>query len=168
MKWRAFPLHPDTPREGLTLEALFMKKGVPIDVDAVMMDMKSTAAGLGLPFGDRRMTYNSRLAQEVGLWAESKGRGHSFHMEGFRAYFADGKNIAEKEVLLDLIERAGLDVKEGAQVIETRAFSHAVDADWALSKAKHVAAAPTFFMGLDRLVGAQPYEVLQKMVKKYC
>ena len=166
MKWRAFPLHPDTPQEGLSLEVLLNKKGIFIDVDAVMMEMKMTAAKFNLPFGDRRMTYNSRLAQEVGLWAESKGKGHLFHMEGFKAYFADGRNIAEKEVLLNLIERAGLDVKEGAQVIETRAFSDAVDADWALSKTKQVTAVPTFFMGPDRLVGAQPYEVLEKMVKR--
>jgi predicted DsbA family dithiol-disulfide isomerase len=39
-----------------------------------------------------------------------------------------------------------------------------VDQDWELSRRKGVNAVPTFFMGLDRLVGAQPYEVLDKMV----
>jgi len=132
----------------------------------MMAHLKRTAEKLGLELGDRKMTYNSRLAQEVGLWAETKGRGHQFHMEAFKAYFVHGQNIADKEVLLALIKRSGLDPKEGLQIIETRAFSDAVDSDWALSKAKNVTAVPTFFMGTDRLVGAQPYEALEKLVQR--
>ena len=88
-------------------------------------------------------------------------------MEAFKAYFVEGVNIAKKEILLNLIERSGLDTKEGQKIIETRQFSDAVDADWALSKAKGVTVIPTFFMGLDRLVGAQSYEALKKMIERY-
>ena len=129
-----------------------------------MAHLKATAAKLGLALGDRKMTYNSRLAQEVGLWAETKGLGHKFHMEAFKAYFVEGKNIAQKNVLLNLMEGAGLDSKEGEKVIETREFSDAVDSDWELSRVKGVIAVPSFFFGLDRLVGAQPYEILEKLI----
>ncbi len=132
-----------------------------------MAHLKATAAKFGLVLGDRKMTYNSRLAQEVGLWAQTKGHGHQFHMEAFRAYFAEGKNIARINVLLNLIEHSGLDCEEGQKVIETREFSDAVDSDWELSKAKGVTAVPSFFIGLDRLVGAQPYEALEKLIVKY-
>ncbi len=132
-----------------------------------MAQLKETALKLGLELGDRRMTYNSRLAQEVGLWAETENKGHAFHMEAFKGYFVDGKNIAEKDVLLDLIQRSGLDKDQGLAVIEKRTFSEAVDADWELSRAKGVNAVPTFFMGLDKLVGAQPYEAIAKMVERY-
>ncbi len=130
----------------------------------MMSHLKTTAAKLGLALGDRKMTYNSRLAQEVGLWAETKGHGHKFHMEAFRAYFVEGKNIAQKKVLLNLIERSGLDRNEGKTIIETREFSDAVDSDWKLSRVKGVTAVPSFFFGLDRLVGAQPYEILEKLL----
>lgn len=136
-------------------------------MDEIMASLKATASKFGVEMGDRRMTYNSRLAQEVGLWAETKSRGHQFHMEAFRAYFVEGENIAQKEVLLKMIERSGLDPKEGLHVIETRAFSDAVDSDWAISTAKRVTAVPTFFMGIDRLVGAQSYEALKRVVEKY-
>ena len=129
--------------------------------------MKAAAQKLGLELGDRNMTYNSRLAQEVGLWAEDQGQGHSFHMAAFRAYFVDGKNLADRQVLLDLIEQTGLDKDEGLKVIDDRTFSDAVDRDWDLSRQKGVNAVPTFFMGLDKLVGAQPHEVMERMVKKY-
>lgn len=132
-----------------------------------MEKLKATAAGFGLELGDRKMTYNSRLAQEVGLWAETKGCGHNFHMEAFKAYFADGRNIASKEVLLDLMKRSGLDLKEGESVIDQRTFSDAVDSDWELSRKVGIVAVPTFRLGLDKLVGAQSYENLKRMVEKY-
>ncbi len=133
----------------------------------MMMQLKATAAGLGLPLGDRKMTYNSRLAQEIGLWAETKGNGHFFHMEAFKAYFAEGRNIGEKEVLLDLIIKSGLDPEEGSAVIDNRVFSDAVDSDWELSQRSGITAVPTFQMGLDRLVGAKPYNTLKELVEKY-
>ena len=167
VKWRAFPLHPDTPDQGLSLEELFARKGIFSDVDKIVTQLQATAAKFNLPMGNRKMTYNSRLAQEVGLWAETKGKGHDFHMAAFRAYFVAGDNLAKREVLLDLIRSVGLDPGEGEAVIEQRTFKDAVDADWELSRTKRITAVPTFFMGLDRLVGAQPHEVLEKMVIKH-
>jgi len=133
----------------------------------MMANLRENAERLGLALGDRKMTYNSRLAQEVGLWAETKGRGHQFHMEAFKAYFVEGRNIAQKDVLLSMIESSGLDPMEGKMVIETREFSDAVDSDWELSRAKGVTAVPSFFLGHDRLVGAQSYEILEKLIVKY-
>ena len=129
-----------------------------------MKSLKATATKFGLALGDRKMTYNSRLAQELGLWAETKGRGHQFHMEAFKAYFVKGENIAQKSVLLTLVEQSGLDGKQGLEIIETRAFSGAVDLDWELSRQRGVAAVPSFFLGPDRLVGAQSYAVLERLM----
>ncbi|CCK78302.1 uncharacterized protein related to thioredoxins [Desulfobacula toluolica Tol2] len=151
----------------MSLEELFKKKGRKVNVNKVMDQLKTTAKTFGLAFENTTMTYNSRLAHEMGLWAQTKGCGHSFHMETFKAYFANGENIGQKDVLLRLAERAGLDYNEGKKVIETRKFSDAVDSDWKLSKAKGVAAVPSFFIGLDRLVGAKPYEILKRLIDKY-
>ncbi len=166
VKWRAFPLHPDTPEQGQTLKEMFKKKGVQVDVNKIVDQLKTTAAKLGFGFGDRTMTYNSRLAQEVGLWAESKGLGHKFHMNVFKAYFVQGLNIGLKDVLIDLIENSGLDPVKGRKIIEKRKFSNAVGSDWKLSRTKGVTAVPTFFYGNNRLVGAQRYETLEKLIQE--
>ena len=150
----------------MTLEDLFRKKGLIMDVNKAVDQLKATAEQFGLPFGDRRMTYNSRLAQELGLWAESRGKGHEFHTHAFRVYFVEGRNLARQEVLLDMAGHVGLDREAAREVLETRAFRDAVDRDWELSRAREIMAVPTFYMGLDRLVGAQPYQALENMVKK--
>ena len=47
IRWTAFPLHPETPSEGRTLEDLFA--GRPINIDEMLAHMKNVAEGLGLP-----------------------------------------------------------------------------------------------------------------------
>ena len=129
----------------------------------MMQNLKKTAADLGLPLGTRQKTYNSRLAQELGKWAETKNTGDAFHTEAFRIYFVDGKNIAKLPVLLDLVERAGLNREEAESVILNRSFKQAVDEDWALSIKNGIKAVPTFNMNNDQLVGAQSYSTLERL-----
>lgn len=163
VRWRAFPLHPDTPEEGLLIEQLFA--GYPIDLEKVRGRLRATAADLGLPFGERDRTYNSRLAQELGHWAASEGRGDAFHRAVFRAYFAEGKNIARVPVLVDLAAAVGLPREEAQAVLTARTFSESVNADWALSRARGITAVPTFVMHGSMLVGAQPYGELKRLVE---
>jgi predicted DsbA family dithiol-disulfide isomerase len=146
---------------------LFKKKGMPINIDKAMAHLQATAEQYGLKMGKRTRTYNSRLAQEVGLWAQTSGHGHAFHMAAFEAYFVEGENISSKKVLLKLIKQSGLDPAEGEAIMDNREFSDAVDADWELSRSVGITAVPTFRMGLDTLVGAKPYAQLKQMVEKY-
>jgi predicted DsbA family dithiol-disulfide isomerase len=111
------------------------------------------------------MIYNSRLAQELGLWGESKNKGEEIHAAVFRAYFVDGRNIAQIPQLVELASSVGLPGDEAARILETRAFKEAVDADWDLSREEGITAVPTFMMNQDRLVGAQSYEALQMLVE---
>lgn len=164
IRWRAFPLHPETPDQGITLEELFA--GRFIDVDAMMDRLKKTAADLGLPFGDRKKTFNSRLAQELGLWAEAEGKGDLFHLLAFEAYFVHGRNLAARDVLLDLAAQAGLSQEEAGAVLDQRRFREAVDRDWDRSRERRISGVPAFLMGSEILVGAQPYKVLAAMAER--
>jgi predicted DsbA family dithiol-disulfide isomerase len=162
IQWTAFPLHPNTPSEGLTLEKLFEGRG--INIPEAMDRLRRVAREEGLPFGKREKTYNSRLAQELGKWAESENRGESFHKAAFRAYFVDGINIARIPNLVKLAVKAGLSGQAAQEVLESRHFKDAVDSDWARSREMGVVAVPTFMMNGNRLVGAQPYDVLERFL----
>ena len=159
VQWRAFPLHPETPEDGRTLEELFAGRNM--DIPAMLERLKKVADDLGLPWGTRKMTFNSRLAQEMGKWAEEKGKGDGFHEAVFRGYFVEGKNIAKKDVLLGLAKKVGLPVKEAREILESRSFKEAVEEDWKLSMKWGVTAVPTFVIDGHAVVGAQPYDVLE-------
>jgi predicted DsbA family dithiol-disulfide isomerase len=163
IRWIEFPLHPDIPEGGLTFEELL--SGRNIDVNQMLSHLKNAADQAGLPLNDPQKAYNTRLAQEVGKWASTKGKGDEFHDITFKAYFVDEKNISDRSVLLDLVKSIGLPYEKAKDVIENRTFKEAVDKDWSRSRGIFVTSVPTFLMNMDRLVGAQPYDALREFMK---
>ena len=164
IEWVHFPLHPDTPAEGRKLADLFAGRSV--DLRAMYEQMKARMTAEGLPYGERTMTYNSRLSQELGKWADTQPGGEAFHDAMFRAYFVDARDISKIDVLLDIAKEVGLPVDQAREVLEKRTFKAAVDADWALSRDYGITGVPTFVAGHYGVVGAQPYEALEALVKK--
>ena len=164
IEWVHFPLHPETPVEGRSLADLFAGRGV--DRKAMNAQMKARMDAEGLPYGERTMTYNSRLAQEVGKWADAQPGGEAIHDAMFRAYFVEARNIGDPDVILDIVKQVGLPVDEAREVIEKRTFKDAVDEDWALSRQLGVTGVPTFVAGRYGVVGAQPYETLERLVER--
>ncbi len=157
-----FPLHPETPGEGQTLEELFA--GRDYDIDAAYRRMKGLMDAEGLDYGKRTHTYNSRLAQELGKWAESQPGGDAIHMALFRAYFVDNRNIGNAEVLMEIAREVGLPEDGAREVIEERTFEAAVDVDWAKSRQYGVTGVPTYVAERQGVVGAQPYEALEQFM----
>jgi predicted DsbA family dithiol-disulfide isomerase len=164
VEWVHFPLHPETPAEGQSLEELF--RGRNVDRKAMHAQMKARMDAEGLPYGERTMTYNSRLAQELGKWADIQPGGEAFHDAMFRAYFVEARDISRPEVLLEIAEQVGLPRAAAAEVLEKRTFKAAVDADWKLSREYGITGVPTFVAGHRGVVGAQPYEVIERLVKQ--
>src|SRR3989304_2390793 len=128
--------------------------------------MRARMQAEGLPYGNRSMTYNSRLAQELGAWADTQPGGEAIHDALFRAYFVDGLNIGDPEVLVTIAAKAGLPADKAREVLEKRSFKDAVDADWAKSREYGVTGVPTFVAGGYGVVGAQPYEALEQLAKQ--
>jgi predicted DsbA family dithiol-disulfide isomerase len=120
----------------------------------------------GLPFNaERTMSYNSRLAQELAKWAETQGKGEEIGDAIFRAYFVDVKNIGKAEVLAGIAADNGLAADEATDVLLSRKYKDAVDEDWRRCAALKVNAVPTFLAGRYLMVGAQPYEELERLVQ---
>jgi predicted DsbA family dithiol-disulfide isomerase len=162
VRWVHFPLHPETPMEGKSLEDLFAGRGM--DLDAMFARMKGLMEEEGLDYGQRTHTYNSRFAQELGKWAETQDGGEAIHDAMNRAYFVDGKNIADGDVLLDIVESIGLSREAATEVLQSRSFKDAVDEDWSKSHAYGVTGVPTFVAGGRGVVGAQQYEALEQLM----
>ena len=159
-----FPLHPETPQEGRSLEELFAGRNV--DMEAMYTRMKGLMDEEGLPYGKRSHTYNSRLAQELGKWADTEPGGEAIHDAFYRAYFVDAVNVGDVDALLTIAGDVGLDVYAAREVLQNRSFSDAVDADWDLSRRYGVTGVPTFFVAQKAVVGAQPYEVLENFLRE--
>ena len=126
--------------------------------------MTGLMADEGLDYGDRTMTYNSRLAQELAHWAVTQPGGDAIHDALFRGYFVDGRNLARIETLAEIAGQVGLSSDEASDVLVSRRFQQAVDVDWQRSVEMGVTGVPTFVTGNRAVVGAQPYDMLEKLI----
>ena len=163
IEWVHFPLHPETPAEGRALSAMF--GGRDEDRKARHEQMKARMAAEGLPYGERTMTYNSRLAQELAKWADSQPGFESIHDALYRAYFVDGRNIGDPEILIDIARSVGLPRDAAREVLANRIFKDSVDADWEESRRRGITGVPSFIAGKYKVVGAQPYNVLADLLR---
>ena len=161
---RMFPFHADTPEEGLSLNTCFSDD--PLVVRERLRNLEETAKSLDLPFRLPEAIYNSRSAQELGLWADSKGKGDAFFQALYAAYFVHSRNIAKIPVLSELAASVGLPAEDVEDVLKTGTFKDRVDRDWAKAKEMNILVLPTFLLSGDRLVGAQPYRKLQQLMEK--
>ena len=83
----------------------------------------------------------------------------------FRAYFVDVKNIGKVEPLAEIAQSVGLPPDEATDVLLSHKYKEAVDEDWRRCAAYGVNAVPTFLAGKYLMVGAQPYEELERLVQ---
>ncbi len=159
-----FPLHPETPAQGRSMAELYAGRNV--DPEAVYARMKNLMDAEGLPYGRRTRTYNSRLAQELGKWADTQPGGEAIHDALYKAYFVDARNIGDPGLLVEVAQSVGLSADAARDVLTGRRFKDAVDADWAKSREYGVTGVPTFTAGGYGVVGAQPYDVLERLLDK--
>ena len=162
IKWVQCPLHPETPQEGLSLEELFAGRG--LDIPAIQEHLRELMCLEGLPCGNRTHTYNSRLAQELSKWGERFSESSMLNQKIFDAYFVNGQNLADQDLLAKLAGKAGLSKKEATEVLENRVYQEAVDIDWMRSRQIGISGIPTFVIGQYGISGAQPYEMLERFV----
>jgi predicted DsbA family dithiol-disulfide isomerase len=166
LRYTAFPLHPETPEEGMELSEMFAGR------EAMIAEMQSrltqVAAVEGLPLTTRSRTYNSRRAQELGKWAEAQGLGELFHHAVYRAYFVDGINIGLVDDLVVIATSVGLSPNEARTVIESRSLAAAVDADWQRSREMQITAVPTHLYEGKRLAGFGAYADFVRLIGKKC
>ena len=69
-------------------------------------------------------------------------------------------------MLVAVAESVGLPGDAARGVLENRTFEAEIDADWAKSKEYGVTGVPTFVAGGYGVVGAQPYEALEGLLKQ--
>jgi len=156
VQWVYFPLHPDTPQEGLLLSNLFAGRN--FDLEAAHARLLSLMEAEGLQFNQRTHTFNSRLAQELAK---------AFDVVRdplYRAYFEHGKNIGDVEVLVEIARANGVTESDARAVLTQRTFKQFVDEDWEKARRYGITGVPSFVAGNRKVTGAHSYQVLEQLV----
>lgn len=120
----------------------------------------------GVHFGDLKWLSNSRLSLEAAEFARKQGMYDDFHHAVFTAYFTDGLDIGNKNVLLEIGERLGLDRVALDDALESGEFAEAVRQGSEEAKRLGVTAVPSFFIeDLSAITGAVAEERFREALK---
>jgi len=122
----------------------------------------------GLPFRLPERLYNTHLAHQAALFAEAAGRGWEMHRALYCAYWGEGEDIGDRDVLCRLAEGCGLDAAALDEALAEGRYREEVDRRQAWARGQGIAGVPTFIFGdgLFALVGAQDYAVFVDVARR--
>lgn len=161
VEWKSFQLNPDMKTEpGKNInEYLAGHKGWSVEQARQANQYVTKMAGeAGLEYDmDRAVVANSFDAHRLVQLAKRSGLGDAMEERLFRAYFTEGKNIADHATLLELAADTGLEKEQVEKVLAGRAFTEEVEKDIYEAKQINVRGVP-YFVFNDRYAvsGAQP------------
>ena len=171
MRWHPFQLAPDLPQEGQLLTDYMRERygASPEQGRGNRARLIETGAALGIDFrySDNSRIYSSHRAHQLLHWAGEVGGQTPLKLALFHAYFTDQDNIAETDILLAAVGKAGLDVEAARAVLQDGRYVSAVDQEVAHWQDQNITGVPAFIVnGKYMIPGAQDAETFVRVLEK--
>jgi predicted DsbA family dithiol-disulfide isomerase len=127
--------------------------------------LRQRALSLGISLAEREHVPSSRRAHECTEYARAHGKLEPFHACVLRAYWSEGRDLHDWDVLETAAREAGLDATAMRAEVEAGAFARAVAVRVTAAHELGIHAVPTFVIA-DRFVveGAQTLDVFEKVM----
>ncbi len=163
VEWKPFEIHPETPREGALTEDLPFPKGY---LEMAFANVKRLADEDGLTLKFAEKLPNSRMALYISEFARKKGKFEEFHKLVLDAYWLEGKDIGDKNLLFDLAESVGLNKSEIDNFLDTDEPFKELQKSLKELRKYGINGVPTFLIEDRLIVGAQPYKVFKNVINE--
>jgi predicted DsbA family dithiol-disulfide isomerase len=158
--WFPFFLHPEYPAEGLPRSELEQRYG-----PGIHDHTQRLVEAAGLTFAPSPKLPNTLHALQVTELARDRGLHEPVHARLMHAYWSEGKDLGDDDVLFDLAAEAGLEREEAAEVVAEQRYVDRVVASARDANGLGINAIPAFVLDRRLLVlGAQPEEVFEQAV----
>ena len=168
IEWHPFQLNPDMPAGGMARRTYLETKfgGKEAAVRAYMpVAEEAQKAGLTLNLDGIARTPNTLDAHRLIHWAGIEGRQTAAVSALFRAYFKEGRDIGDREVLADIADGIGLDASVVLRLLASEADAEEIRGRDAAAREMGVTSVPTFIVaGQHAVPGAQPPELWIKVI----
>lgn len=164
VRYHSYQLMPEIGTDPVDLDDLLGERYSADQRDAQNKHIAMRGEELGLEYNfDKAITVNTMTAHRVSHYASDNGKGKEFMRLLFKAYFTDGLNIADADVLAGLAETVGLDGERAKEVALSNEYETRVTGDIETAKQIGFGGVPFFmFNSTYGVSGAQPLEVFQK------
>lgn len=171
VRFRSFQLDPSAKTHSAAdhLKGLARKYGTTVEeMRARQEQLVAVGAAAGVEFRfDRAVSGNTFDAHRLLHLAHRQGVQHAAKHALLRAYFTDGKAIAEHATLQAAAAEAGMPADEVEDLLAGDAYADEVRTDIAAARSNGIGGVP-FFLVDERLAlsGAQPSELIVKVLRK--
>jgi predicted DsbA family dithiol-disulfide isomerase len=165
LEWRGFQIHPDWPAEGIPA-AQARETGDAASRVALWERISAMAEAVGFSIKPPAVLTNSRAALAATEFARESGRDEALEERIYRAYFNDGVNIGDAQIVARLAGEAGLDAVEVADAIKSPKYEMRLKNNSLAAHQRGVSGVPTFFIGEYPLVGAQSLDAMRSILKR--
>ena len=161
--WAPFELHPEAPLEGIPREAYFGRARS----QAMHDHLQGVAAEVGLKMESRDVIINSRRALGAAEFARTEGKFDEMHHALFKAHWERTGRLEDVDDLVEIGATVGLDREALRQAVESGRYERVIDETRAEAESVGINAIPAHvFGGRYLVVGAQPYEVFERVLEK--
>jgi predicted DsbA family dithiol-disulfide isomerase len=168
--WNPFQLNPDMPKEGRDRASYrMMKFGSPERVREMDERVTGAAAAVGLDFRlDQIVRTPNTLDAHRLIWLAGREGGQDAVMTAvFVAYFTQGRDIGDHDVLADCASEAGMDQASVAEFLAGDVAAKEMLAADRAAREAGVNGVPSFFLdGYSLYSGAMPAETMAEALRK--
>jgi len=132
-----------------------------------MIRERGAAVGFSFDMSRRGRIYNTFDAHRLLHWAEGQGRQLALKEKLFDAYFTQGQDPSNHEVLLRVAGEAGLDAAQARAILESQAFADEVrQAEYYWQRAG-IRSVPAVIVNERHLIsGGQPPEIFEQALRQ--
>ena len=173
LHFQPFELNPQLPAEGQdTIEHLTQKYGISADqarANAQTIRQRGAVVGFNFDPARRSRVWNTFDAHRLLHWAELEGPAQQLALKKalFKAYFSDGENPSDAEVLVRLAGEAGLDSAQAHQILASDAYADATRQREQQYLQAGIRSVPAVILNRQHLVsGGQPAEVFEAALRQ--
>ena len=159
MDWKGIEIHPEFPPQGKKRTRTLKSKSF---IETIKEMAKEDNIEIKLP----GFVTNSRSILEASEYAKIKGRFLEFHIGAYEAYFLEGLNIGDIEVVLSIGEKAGLDKSELQECLSKRTMFDKIEENKKEAEDRLILGVPTFLFGDFPVHGNQSTQTMRHIIKR--
>jgi len=173
LRFQPFELNPQMAPEGEdTVEHLARKYGISAEqarTNAEAIRQRGAAVGFTFGEGQRKRVWNTFDAHRLLHWAELEGEAPQKALKKrlLQAYFTDGENPSDADVLLRAVSDAGLDPVRAAAILASDEYAEATRERERMYTDAGIHSVPAIIINDQHLIsGGQPVEVFERALRQ--
>jgi predicted DsbA family dithiol-disulfide isomerase len=171
LHFQPFELNPQMPPEGEDIAEHIRKKygSTPEQFARNQENIRTRGEALGFEFrmDKRSRTYNTFDAHRLLHWADLEGEGRAMKHALFDAYFTEGENVSDRDVLVRVAQKAGLPTSRAIEILDSNEFADDVRKQEQFYIGNGIHGVPAVIINDRHLIsGGQPPEVFEQAIRQ--